>query len=176
MLPSGEVQTVSGTFRGQLPHSWLIIFRSSDPSFWNTSTKSPSGFAVPLSTVPDDIAYLRLKADGKQPVIIAITKDRLGKQTDDGTWGWEGTNFFHWNAHHLGIYSKMWTNDPKVGNVSVVAIPGVITYGGWGFGHVVLKDDRQGYGWKSEPIPSSVYEIAVKSGILTKTDESCLLK
>ena len=57
-----------------------------------------------------------------------------------------------------------------------VYVPGAFQgHGGWGFGHVSTVKGG-GYAWDGKAIPTTVFEIAVKSGELTEAESKKLLK
>jgi hypothetical protein len=154
---------------------WLVIFRSSDPKIWNTNTRiDKDHFAMPLAKVPNDIKFLRLRTSRTNAVIIKIQKDQLGTQCDIEKYGWNGTNRFAWQANQLGIYNKRWGSNQK-GTINTFAWGGA-GFQGWGFGVRAYIDDKQGYTWAGEEIPSTVFEIAVKSDDLAGREQECLLK
>lgn len=154
------------------PDTWKAIFRSADPSLWNDDVnRGPDQFGMALDLVPSDIRYLRLtNMSNKEFVIIEMTKDRLGKQSDDGRVGWDGRNAFDSDAYHLGIFYKIW----GVGrDETLISWPG---FRGWGFGHGAFVNGRQFYAWEGKNIERTVFEIAVKSEPLTEVEGKKLLK
>jgi len=175
-----NLQTVGGTSGETLASNaesdgWFVVFCSTDPSIWNTATKKDkTHFAVPLSEVPDDIKFLRLRVAPTRMVIIPITKGRLTQTSDDGRFGWNGTKRFKWNARQLGVYDKAMSRQ-KRGLINTLALGGR-GYGGWGFGVRIYVDDRQGYTWAGHEIGKTVFEIAVKSGALSLPETRTFLK
>ena len=158
---------------------WIVVFRSSDPAIWNTDVDDPKiGSAMSVGKVPDNIKYLRLRIDRFRFVIIPITKARLAVQSADGRFGWDGTNSLDPHAgvpgRHLGIYNTDWTR--KHGAISVAILGAWQDRLGWGFGHRIEMDDRQGYSWAGMEIPKVVFEISVKEKELTKTETRYLLR
>ena len=83
-----------------------MIFRSSDPSIWDSDVnRGKDDLSVSLSKVPADTKFLRMKVAGQRTeAIISITRDKLGSRYENGNYGWNGTNSKSWNAYHLGIY------------------------------------------------------------------------
>ncbi|MEI8375787.1 MAG: hypothetical protein WCJ35_23440 [Planctomycetota bacterium] len=157
-------------------HNWKVLIRSSNPKIWNTDVNDPKGgFAISISKVPDNIKYLRIQTDNKPPVIIPITKDRLLIQSADGRSGWQGANFFNWQANHLGVYD-MNMNSMRRGAISLVCFGNMDDRSGWGFGHRAGVDDHQAYVWAGDEIPETVFKISVTSSDLTKVEEQYLLK
>jgi hypothetical protein len=154
--------------------SWKVIFRSADPSIWNDDiNKGPDHVAMTLDLAPDNIRFLRLlDTKSKDFVIIEMTKDRLGKMTDDGRFGWDGRNQSHSQAYHLGIFHKNWNGGDR-GEVCVCGSPNLR---GWGFGHSAFVNDKQAFSWEGKPIRDTVFEIAVKAEPLTEVETKKLLK
>jgi hypothetical protein len=89
------------------PKGWVVLFRSADPSVWNTDNPEPSKFAIPIARAPRNLNYLRLKRmDTGEIQIIAIRHADLA-QTQKASPGqdfiWNGAaNDIH-QARHLGI-------------------------------------------------------------------------
>ena len=167
----------------------LLIFCSSDPSMWDTSTKeSKTRLAVPLSTVPDDIHYLRMRASGvNAPVIISLSKDRLGKDTRDGRYGWSGDKNLQCGWLHIGIYDSNINvrhhHDRNLkpntfGRIYVDHVrSGPDGCGGWGFGSIWGRENekKQEWSWAGYEVGKTDIEIAVTSAKLTKKEGAFLL-
>jgi hypothetical protein len=151
---------------------WQAIFCSADPRIWDHEIqKDENHFAKPLTAVPDDIRYLRVRRH-EDFVIVEMTKARLKQLSDDGRFGWNGTNDKNWEGHHFGIFDKKLRADAR-GSICVRVFP---HFTGWGFGHVCGVDKEQGYCWDGESIEPTVFEIAVKNGNLTNFEAKKLLK
>jgi hypothetical protein len=60
------------------------------------------------------------------------------------------------------------------GQVVIAHLPGAADFGGSGFGHRRFADDRQGYAWRGNEIPPTVFEVGVSCGPLS-TDEMPLV-
>ena len=156
---------------------WLVVFRSSDPSIWNTDTQEKERFALKLSAAPDNIRYLRMRtAAVKGEVIIPIQKDKLNSTCENGNYGWNGTNTTESKGNHLGIYCLQQRSQPGHADVTIFKTSKQIDYKGCGFGHRAWIDDVQGYSWLGGSIPQTVFEIAVSSAPLTKKEQKFLLK
>ncbi len=156
---------------------WFVLFRSADPSLWDTDTdKGKNNFAVSLSKAPDGVKFLRLKLGAAGDyVIIPMTNDALKKQGDDGTFGWEGEGAAPFlGGGHLGIYRLPLGAHPR-GEVAVYHVAVGMNATGWGFGHLTGIGTVQGYGWAGKALPSTVFEIAVKAGPLTEAETKHLL-
>jgi hypothetical protein len=153
---------------------WLVVFRSDDPALWNDDVnKGPNQFARSLTVLPGTIEYVRLtNVATKEFVILPMTRDAINKLSDDGTYGWEGSNEFNSGAHHLGVFYKTWPVT-KNGDICVCSRPHTR---GWGFGHAHFGTAAQCYSWEGRPIEKTVFEIAVKTGPLTAEEDRKLLK
>jgi hypothetical protein len=156
---------------------WRIIFRSGDASIWNTeANRGRDVFAIPLERVPADIRYLKLTETAKgNYVVIEMTKARLDKLSDQDGYGWQGTNRLAAKGYHLGIFDTAMT-DRAENTVTINAAVGQVDARGWGFGHRVFKNDRQGFSWAGVQTDPVVFEIAVKSTDLTPEETKRLLK
>lgn len=150
---------------------WFVLFRSADPSIWNTNTSGgPQRYAVPLSRCPDDIRYLKLSAGDAGYVILAVTKDQLPKLNSGAKFNWNGSGHKEWGAIHLGI-----TNDISMANKGIGFIVVTEGYKGWGFGHKIGYDGKQCWSWAGEEIPSTVFEISVTASPLQPEELKFLL-
>jgi len=170
------VDEISNSATNSFKGDWIVIFRSTDPSIWNTNVNAGRDkFAVPLDTVRDDVEFLRMRADVKRVVIIGVTREQLGTSNDAERFGWNGTNAFGYGAHLLGIFNKPDGRQPFRGMVRIKNGNGV-DFSGWGFGIRTFIDDRQGYVWAGQEIPTTVFEISVKSSPLQRAEQAYLLK
>jgi hypothetical protein len=142
---------------------WLVLFRSSNPKHWNTTSGGKTdadGYAIPVNWASDKINYLRLtRMDNGQSVVIPMTYEKLtgAYQAVSDTLGWHGLNEIRSNARHLGVYRTETVRLEK-GEISISVSRG---HKGWGFGHRAWIDDRQGYVWDGMALPKTVFEIAV---------------
>src|SRR5262245_39461252 len=92
------------------PTRWTILFRSADPSVWDTDAKDAKGkqVAIPLKFAPEEFRYLRLRRmDTGEAQIVRIAPNQLrnGKPTtspEEDFW-WNGANEEGWKGRHLGI-------------------------------------------------------------------------
>ena len=156
---------------------WIVVFRSSDPSIWNSDVnKGKDDFAISLANVPENITFLRMRAAGQEgEAIIPIEKAKLGVRSDNGRFGWNGTNCDTFTARHMGIYCP--GAGPQVAVSTKQASLGEMGDAkGFGFGHRPYVDDGQGFTWNGALIPKTVFEISVKSKPLTKTEQKFLLQ
>lgn len=169
-----RVETDIVTLRGRTQTGWTVIYRSSDPSIWNTETKGEGDrFATLLAEAPDNIKFLRMAISRDDFVIIPMTKDKLAGQVEYKNAGWRGN---HWkntpNAPIVcfGIYEKSW----KVKKGGVEVGPGIVS--GWGFGDRAWIHDKQCYAWAGKEIPPTVFEISVTEGPLNAEESKALLE
>jgi Tol biopolymer transport system component len=159
-------------------NGWEVVFRSAEPSIWKADVdRGPDTFALPMEAVPAAVRFLRLTNTGTgKAVIVGMTKDRLGKLSEQDGYGWNGANPYQYGGYHLGVYDPTWSNS-KQGLISILHVHETLSdRWGWGFGHRTLIDDRQGYSWGGEPIDRTVFESAVKLGDLTADERMLLLK
>ncbi|MCF6312649.1 MAG: hypothetical protein L3J39_09385 [Verrucomicrobiales bacterium] len=105
----------------------LLLFVSSDPSIWNQAVnESESHFAIPLSQVPSDVAFLRMRRlDTGQGIVLAVDYQDLISDGGDRGIAFNGSNEEFYGAYHLGIYSEMLAQEVEIR----------FALGGWGFGH-----------------------------------------
>jgi hypothetical protein len=162
------------------PRGWTTLFRSDDPSIWNTVSPGKD-FAIPASRAHGKIRYLRLKRmDTKAVQIVPITRDRLaGQPTLPILKGveWNGTNRLEYGGWHLGIIRGPRLDWPgfKHGTISVMN-EGWNGFAGSGFGHKIGGADKQCYCWQGEEIPRTAFEIAVTVGPLTPEEAKQVAK
>jgi serine/threonine protein kinase/ketosteroid isomerase-like protein len=109
------------------PRGWLVLFRSADPSVWNTESLDDSRFAIPVSRAPADVRYLRLtRMDTGDSQIIAVRHadlDQAPRLTPDQEFVWNGTAHDAWRARHLGIAESRPLRDPPKRPPSGNALP-----------------------------------------------------
>jgi serine/threonine protein kinase len=96
----------AGPALADAPGGWVVLFRSADPSVWNTDSPDDRRFAVPVARAPRDVRYLRLKrTDTGEALIVPITRARLTQQPGSlgEQFGWDGSAAEAFRARHLGI-------------------------------------------------------------------------
>jgi hypothetical protein len=162
---------------GPVPKGWVVLFRSADPSVWNTDSKQAASYARPVEEAHSQIRYLRLKRmDTGEALIVRITSDKLLEDTRPdparGFW-WHGVPGKRWGAHHLGVVQIPPKPDDDRNAISVTNDDFVAYYGS-GFGHKYGVNDRQCYSWLGKEIPKTMFEIAVKCGPLTEAEKRLL--
>jgi hypothetical protein len=151
---------------------WQVLFRSHDPRIWDRDVReSDMHQARPVHTAPADARFLRVRRDSDY-VILEVTKEKLGDVSNNGRYGWNGSNGFQWGGFHLGIFDRKLSGGKK-GEICVFDGPPA---SGWGFGHIAYVDDRQAYCWAGAPVEPYIVEIAVKGGELTPQESAKLLR
>jgi hypothetical protein len=149
---------------------WAVIFRSDDPSIWNTNVnEGKNRFAVALSRLPNNTRFVRIKQVATDKyIIIPIRKEQLGnKNTAPVRYRWNGSNEMLFGGNHLGVFDA--EGGTAIGRIE-------LAYGltGWGFGHVAGPGGRA-WGWAGANVNKSVFEIAIKTETLTATEGRFLL-
>lgn len=172
-----DMEKVAALRKHETISPWTVLFRSSDPKNWNKNLKGKEDFAVPLKTAPEEMKYLKMTEMKKNRyVIIELTKERLDQQYESDGYGWQGKNFFDWDAYHLGIYSLEW-NTMNRGDVILASPEFFQGYRGWGFGSRNLVNKSQGYTWGGDVLAGTmVFEISVKTMELSAEESKHLLK
>jgi eukaryotic-like serine/threonine-protein kinase len=88
-------------------NEWTVLFRSAEPSLWNTDSPDPANFAIPVAKAPDTIRYLRLKRmDTGEIEILSISHADLTRTQStepDQDFAWNGAANEAHKARHLGI-------------------------------------------------------------------------
>ena len=171
--------TTPGADEGPAPKGWMVLFRSDDPSLWNTD--SPGSFAQPLHRAHSRVRYLRLRRlDTGDSVIVPISRAELGREPktvpETGV-AWNGGLRNEYGGWHLGIIRgprHRWPDSPR-GAISVMN-DGHDSYLGWGFGHKIGVDDAQYFSWDGREIPRTSFEIAVSAEDLPESEQQRLLK
>jgi hypothetical protein len=157
---------------GQGCSRWIVLLRSDDPSVWTHPAGTPAdrnGFGADADTsVPDDIAFLRLRRmDTGEFVVIPMKKQDLRKNIPI----WCGSAWEGYGGTHLGI------KNPKTQRVEAGLVDMDAHYQGWGFGHVMYAsgDAAHGYAWAGVTIRKTIFEIAVTSDALTPSERQVLV-
>ena len=158
--------------------SWVVLFRSADPSIWNTDTqRGADDFARLLSAAPPHVLRLRMRRiDTGEGIIIPMedqqldannftTNDRLDFGMANGRMVWYGEKSKKKGAYHIGIIDPT-SRIPSGADQGKLAVPiWGNAYKCWGFGHahLGLGPEHQLCGWAGQPLPPTVFEIAVTS-------------
>jgi hypothetical protein len=172
-----EIEKLTQRNSTSTPSGWTVIFRSSDPSIWNTDVrKNANHLATKLDKAPDKTRYLRLTDCANSAyVIVEMIKDNIGKRIEENGYGWNGTAVLDWKGYHLGVYDVNMTAATP-GDICI-HVPGILQgLRGWGFGNRFRIDDRTGHSWAGKAITPVVFEIAVKTTELTPEEARHLLK
>jgi hypothetical protein len=166
--------------KGGGPDRWTVLFRSDDPSLWDTDTRRGNDLAVPLRQAPAAFRYLRLRRlDTSEALILPLSPAQLGTIPtpipERGFW-WNGANKLEYGGRHLGIVQG--PRLPWLSHEGTIAIEldGWDAFAGSGFGHKhhgqVLV---QYYAWRGQEVPRTVFEVAVSDGPLTDDERRSLL-
>jgi hypothetical protein len=158
---------------------WTLLFRSDDPSMWDTESREGENVAFPLSLAPDTFRYLRLRRmDTGEALILPLSSDELknGKppSSEEDFW-WNGTAKKDWKGRHLGIAQGPRYKFPAPKDMIHVMTEGWDGFTGSGFGHKCFVNDKQYYCWRGEEIDKTVFEIAVSDGPLGPEEKRILL-
>ncbi len=169
---------------------WLTIFRSADPSIWNSDhNEGDDHFAMKLSEVPEGVEWLRLKrVDTGEFVIMPMQKQLLSKEVELRDMRWVGTAHLQrvrlasqdriFENRTLGVANMLW-KAPYKSTVLVCRKPvdrkGASGYAGWGFGKFSHVYSSQNFTWAGKKIAPTVFEIAVKRGHLKRHESRMLL-
>ena len=133
-----------------------VIFRSSDPSIWNTKSRGETGFADPVSTVKHPVNFIRImRAATGEAVIVRVDGSHLLDEGFDPRCGWNGSGSEFSGGMHLGIYHSDLPQDFETR----------FEFGGWGFGHPYNDNDRQSWGWAGRQLPETVFEITLLESV-----------
>jgi hypothetical protein len=181
-LPKNPVKIPSSLGAKENEGTWTVLFRSPDPSIWNTEVnKGLNALAIPLAKAPPGIQFLKMAIPGGAQVIIPMTNDRLGQlgPVGKGRFCWNGlANSWYGPYGRLGIFDKGVVKAyPEVkGTVGIFSGPNWENYSGWGFGSHVGIEDKQCYAWNGKEIPVTAFEISVKTTPLTEMEKKALLE
>jgi serine/threonine protein kinase len=166
--------------KSEHPDRWIVLFRSDDPSLWDTDTRRGELVAVPLRRAPELIHYVRLRRlDTGEALVLPITAAQLDNAPapipERGSW-WNGTAKEEYNGRHLGIAQAPRYKWPNHDGLISVMDDGWDAFTGSGFGHMCEHAEKgQQYCWRGKPIPRTVFEIAVTAEPLTDEEQRCLV-
>jgi len=177
--PKSEVNNNPDPKEGAPPKGWAVLFKSDDPSLWNTNSPGGTQFAVPVRTAHSTVRFLRLKRmDTGEALIVPITHQQLAVQPrpfPKQGHGWNGTANFSFGGRHLGIYQAPSQYPVPKAEIVVLQDGPINNCRGSGFGHKAYVDDAQYYSWKGKEIPKTLFEIAVTADPLTSNENPLLL-
>ncbi len=158
---------------GAPPNGWTVLFRSDDPSVWNTDSPGRS-FAVPVWRAHSKVRHLRLKRlDTGEALIVPIAREQLARQSRlPGAKEvlWNGTAAKEYGGYHLGLIQGPAIQWPEA--IAVSNQGGAFT--GSGFGHKIGANDWQDYCWQGKAIPKTSFEVAVTTDPLTAEEKGTL--
>jgi hypothetical protein len=160
------------------PGDWTILFRSNDPSVWNTF-RTGELFAIPVSRAHAAIRYLRLtRLDTGEALILPITRKQLAREDRPnparGYW-WNGSGVVEYNSRHLGIV-QIPPAPARVRGLIGVTGDGFNAFVGSGFGGKCLVDDGTCCCWRGQEIPKTTFEIAVTTAPLVEDEKRWLVE
>ncbi len=158
--------------------SWVVLFRSDDPSVWNTQSEG-NHYAIPLLKAPQSIRYIRLRRlNTNEAMILPLTRGLLEKDDTppvDAGYAWVGGNKSSWNTGHLGIAQAPVLKGQEGKNAVILVERGFDAFAGSGFGHNLSQIPFNTCGWRGKPIPRTTFEIAVVDRELTPEERKDLL-
>jgi hypothetical protein len=157
--------------KSALDQDWQVIFRSADPTIWNTdSSQGHNRFATALNRVPAGIKFLRIKHESGDYIIIPMATERVGA-TYLGIKGvWCGAPQLVAKATIFGIGMRDANITGKGGAAVFVRKNNWLS--GYGFG---VDGGRNPAVWATQPHPGAVLEIAVTSRPLTREEQRKLI-
>jgi hypothetical protein len=162
-----------------VPRGWTVLFRSDDPSLWNTFSPG-ANFAMPAGRAHNKVCFLRLKRmDTGDSLILPVTRDDLAREPNakpDRGFAWNGSSKLQYEARHLGIARAPRFRWPNLEGVLSVVDESLDAFSGSGFSHKCNVGDRQYHCWQGKEIPRTVFEIAVTADPLTNEERGCLVK
>jgi len=134
-----------------------VVFRSSDPSIWNTKTREgETHFADPVSSVSHPVNFVRIMRDATgEAVIVRVDGKHILDEGFDPRCGWNGSGSEFSGGMHLGAYHSHLPQDFETR----------FEFGGWGFGHPYDDNDRQAWGWAGRQLPETVFEITLLESV-----------
>ena len=134
-----------------------VVFRSSDPSIWDTRTrKGQNHFSDLLSSVSHPVNFVRVMREATgEAVIVRVDGNHVTDEGFDPRCGWNGSCSEFSGGRHLGVYHSDLPQDFETR----------FEFGGWGFGHPYDDNDRQAWGWAGRQLPETVFEISLLESI-----------
>ena len=107
--------------------NWQVLFRSDDPSIWNTRSPGDAKFAIPASEANDNIRYLRLKrmVTGESLIVPITCADltEAPRRFDRGGASWNGSAAMEFGGSHLGIVESRPLRRPFPKNQTEKEVP-----------------------------------------------------
>jgi hypothetical protein len=150
---------------------WTVVFRSADPSIWNTDTNTGYvNFAVKLDSLPPTVRYVRIRRANGEAVVLPITKQELSKDVYGSQYGWVGSGQKPYSDVQLGICTTSKAITLRPGDI-IIGRKGGAFYSGWGFGHAYQSGQKK-VGWNGMAMPAEVLEISVLQRELTAKEKT----
>ncbi len=147
----------SANTRGRAGTPWIVIFRSADPRFWNSASRTdPMTYAGPFTAVPAKTRYVRLCRPKGDAVMMPLTKAAIGEEWEVDVYGWQ--NALN-QSRALGAFDMGKSVDVKIGKVAIYSGPQHDT--DWEFVHRVRHGGPANGGWGNEFTPIEPIEISV---------------
>jgi len=149
--------------------NWIIVFRSDDPSIWNTKTEEGFlRFATPLEALPPTVRYVRIRRPNGDAVILPIKKQQLGEDAFGPRYGWRGAGSTVANDLVLGISDeRQKIGQAETGKVIIGYKPDRSMTTGWGFGHKHNHRTQTSMAWNGQTVQPEPLEISVLARELT---------
>jgi hypothetical protein len=98
-------------------NGWLVLFRSDDPTVWNTDSPDEKRYAIPVARAPNSIRYVRLKRmDTGEMQILPIRHAQLAespKLIGAEPFVWNGAANVAHAGRHLGIAESRPIRGPR---------------------------------------------------------------
>ena len=156
---------------------WTVLFRSSNPRYWSLRANSADAFAVPLTSAPPNMRFVRLRRmDTHDYVILPLSAEQLADVAQTGgNYVWSGSMAGTGLGYRAPAIGNLGWRTQEPGTMAI-AIDGTAAILGWGFAVPAWADDKQGYTWARQPINPTAFEVAVSSNDLSPDEEKRLLR
>ena len=155
---------------------WTVLFRSNDPTIWNTNmNRGERDLAFPIDHAPANTRYIRLRLESREAMILPITRQQLAGTHTIGDFVWIGSKTEVSGAPCLGIASRSMNVRGVKGEV-IVAKFRELELSGWGFGHRCMFGGPPELCWSGSWRPKQVLEISASAGPLSPTELESVLK
>jgi len=158
--------------------NWSVVFRGDSPGIWGQNFGEPDSGRY-ARELPDYIKYLRIRMAPNPPIIFYFDGDPKKQKTLGSGFVWIPSNAYSHKAYHLGVIQAGFgvkAMKQHKGRVIIQRGRSVMEYSGWGFGHVMYEDNRQGFCWDGEPVEPGSIEIAVTNEELHAWERDRFLK
>ena len=91
------------------PQDWLVLFRSADPSVWNTSSSDETRLRSRVRSATMSVAPALKRIDTGEVQIISVRYadlDQAQRPMTDQEFLWNGTANYAWGGRHLRVSPK----------------------------------------------------------------------